>query len=140
MNEPTESQTLYAGFVPGLPQSQGSKIAGVTKHGKPFLRDRNGTALWAWRTLVATHIHDATADYVEGACIVDIEFRLPRPATVTRELPSVAPDVDKLTRAILDAITESGLWRNDGQCTDLLVRKRYAAEPGAWIQIREWVG
>ena len=49
-------------------------------------------------------------------------------------LPACRPDVDKLARAVLDALT--GLaWRDDGQVVELLVCKRYGDLPGALVEI-----
>jgi hypothetical protein len=67
-------------------------------------------------------------------------FVLARPRTVRRPYPSVTPDLSKLVRAVEDALTDAGVWRDDA----LVVRyheleKRYAAVgegPGVLISIR----
>ena len=46
------------------------------------------------------------------------------------------PDVDKLARAVLDAITESGTLRDDCQVVALSARKRYGP-PGVAITLGE---
>lgn len=46
------------------------------------------------------------------------------------------PDADKLARAVLDAITESGTIRDDAQVVSLRVRKRYG-QPGVRITLGE---
>jgi hypothetical protein len=46
------------------------------------------------------------------------------------------PDADKLARAVLDAITESGTIRDDAQVVSLQVRKRYG-QPGVRITLGE---
>ena len=45
------------------------------------------------------------------------------------------PDVDKLARALLDALT-GVFWKDDAQVSDLLVRKRYG-KPGADVRVVE---
>lgn len=101
----------------------------------------NDKTLRPWRTLVALSCKGIAAKGVhyDGPVDVDVTFYLPRPKSVSvtaRPLPTVKPDVDKLVRGVLDGITDSGLWNDDAQVTDLTTRKRYADEanpPGAVI-------
>lgn len=54
------------------------------------------------------------------------------------ERPVGRPDVDKLARAVLDALTEAGVWKDDCQVVELTGRKVYAGpgvRPGAEIEI-----
>lgn len=68
---------------------------------------------------------------------------MPRPASVKpakRYYPTVAPDLDKLLRALLDGIGQSGvIWGDDSQVVRLTAWKAYAdwREPGAEAKIRE---
>jgi Holliday junction resolvase RusA-like endonuclease len=48
------------------------------------------------------------------------------------------PDVDNLAKAVLDALSTVGLWRDDDQVTGLSARKRYA-EPGEAPGMGLWV-
>ncbi len=70
-----------------------------------------------------------------------MDFYLERPKTVKpsdRALPIVAPDLDKLVRAVGDGIGQSGLiWGDDSQITEILARKYYAdtRQTGAVIRI-----
>ena len=61
---------------------------------------------------------------------LSLEFRLRRPASVDRALPTTKPDRDKLERAVCDALT-GVLWVDDCQVVDGPVRKLYvdAANP-----------
>ena len=43
------------------------------------------------------------------------------------------PDIDKLARAILDALTDARVWPDDGQVVTMHVEKRYG-EPGVEIE------
>lgn len=80
---------------------------------------------------------------LEGPIEVAIRFRLPRPASVKiakRPFPAVKPDVDKLLRNTLDALTQAGIYRDDAQVVDLYVEKRYATDdpggaPGAIVHV-----
>lgn len=55
--------------------------------------------------------------------------------------PAGKPDVDKLSRAVLDAISSTKtVWGDDAQVTDLHAIKRYTElgeKPGCHIHIRE---
>jgi Holliday junction resolvase RusA-like endonuclease len=47
------------------------------------------------------------------------------------------PDLDKLCRAVADAITDAGLWADDAQVVSLVAAKRYSSPPGVHITITE---
>ena len=70
-------------------------------------------------------------DALTAACPVAVQLRfdLRRPVRGRRSWPCVRPDLDKLARAVLDAITESGLVEDDGQVCELSAVKRYAESP-----------
>lgn len=56
------------------------------------------------------------------------------------EFPAVTPDVDKVARLVLDALTDAGVWRDDKQVAVLRVEKRYQVDPGdiARTQVEVW--
>lgn len=68
-----------------------------------------------------------------------------RPASIRKKdfgrPKTTRPDVDNLTKLILDAISDSHIaWKDDGQVSTLLLRKRYAdcdEEPYIYIRIEE---
>lgn len=72
---------------------------------------------------------------------VRITFLMPRPKTVKRHMPTVPPDIDKLCRAVLDALTDVGVWVDDSQVVDLGANKIYASgiHIGAHITVEELV-
>jgi Holliday junction resolvase RusA-like endonuclease len=87
----------------------------------------------AWRKAVSEAVIEgmrASGDLgkFEGAVKVEAVFYLTRRRTVKRELPTVPPDVDKLTRSLLDGITAkgAGVWGDDSQVVRLEVSKVYA--------------
>jgi crossover junction endodeoxyribonuclease RusA len=61
-------------------------------------------------------------------------FTMMRPKTVNRPEPSVAPDLDKLVRAVLDGLTAIA-YRDDGQVVRLTAAKVYGVNPGVWVQM-----
>jgi Holliday junction resolvase RusA-like endonuclease len=53
------------------------------------------------------------------------------------ESPAVKPDLDKLIRSTMDALTEAGVVRDDAQVVELAARKRYAVGPvGAFVEVQ----
>jgi Holliday junction resolvase RusA-like endonuclease len=125
-------------WVDGVPQPQGSKTAGVTKDGRPYIRDKNPAALRAWRKAIASaaSFEFVGRDVLDGPVVVHVEFRFVRGKTVTREFPSVTPDIDKLARALLDGVGDAkSVWVDDSRVVTLRAHKVYADRAGAWVRI-----
>jgi Holliday junction resolvase RusA-like endonuclease len=92
----------------------------------------------AWRKAVSDAViagMKASGDdsKFEGAVKVEAVFYLTRRPSVKREYPTVPPDVDKITRSLLDGITARsksgqilGVWKDDSQVVRLDVSKVYA--------------
>ena len=83
----------------------------------------------AWRKAVDDAVRQAMFDSgdlskFEGAVKVEAVFYLTRKPSVKREYPTVPPDVDKLTRALLDAC--KAVWTDDALVVRLEVSKKYA--------------
>ena len=98
----------------------------------------------AWRQTIADQIGLQTLErLIEGSIRVDLVFTLERPKSVSRgvrERPTVKPDLDKLVRATLDAISLERyvqLIKDDSQVTDIHAAKRYSdhRRPGVTIMI-----
>jgi len=122
--------------VGGVPVPQGSKTVFMVK-GKPVLADANSKALKPWRTAVAAVVRSVGFRSIprERAVAVSAVFTFERPKTVKREFPTVKPDLDKLIRAVMDAVTDSGLWADDCQVVDMRIRKQYGDLPGVRVRI-----
>jgi Holliday junction resolvase RusA-like endonuclease len=70
-------------------------------------------------------------------------FFMPKPKTVTRLLPSVKPDLDKLIRAIGDAATKSGVINDDSQICEIVAHKVYEGDDlprGVLITLHKFLG
>jgi Holliday junction resolvase RusA-like endonuclease len=67
---------------------------------------------------------------------VTLLFIMPRPKTIKRPEPSVAPDLDKLVRAALDALT-SVAYGDDGQVTEIHAMKIYGQVPGLEVRVEK---
>lgn len=124
-------------FVPGKPAPQGSKRHignGVLLESSPHVGP--------WRERVAIAAHNAMngRPIYSGQVEVWLDFILPRPKSTpkTRTPPAIKrPDIDKLARAILDAITGT-ILADDAQVTYLSATKRLAEideTPGVRIEV-----
>jgi len=120
--------------VRGVPVPQGSK---VIMRGR--LVDVQSAKLKRWRKDVAEELEEAVAGRkFTGPVFVFLDFHLPRGKTVRRAKPTVKPDIDKLARSVLDAITQSGAWNDDAQVISVHAVKQYGTDfTGADIVIRE---
>jgi len=96
----------------------------------------------AWRKAVSDAVIQAMQDSgnlskFEGAVKVEAVFYLTRKPSVKREWPIVPPDVDKLTRALLDAC--KAVWTDDALVVRLEVSKKYAVgESGVAVTISNY--
>jgi Holliday junction resolvase RusA-like endonuclease len=140
----------YSVFVPGDPIAQGSMRAIQGKHARfPSVVPANKQALADWRAQLAAYIRQyIPTEGVDKTALfaVRMEFYLRRPSShflpantrrTVKELRPHAPewvqqspDIDKLTRAVLDATTDAGLWNDDAQAVFITAQKKYADDPG----------
>lgn len=93
-----------------------------------------GSALAAWRSAIAFSARKAGAKPVTGGVTIDLIFTMPKPRTVKRLEPSVAPDLDKLIRGALDALTAIA-YVDDGQVTEIYAIKRYGENIGVRVKV-----
>jgi len=127
--------------VNGDPKPQGSKKGFVTKSGKVALVEMAGKPLKDWRTLVTFEARQAAAmqGWIPSESPIHLEavFRMPRPQKPKHRTPAVRPDLDKLTRALLDSITNAGnVWKDDSQVVSMTITKTYGL-PGVTVEIME---
>jgi Holliday junction resolvase RusA-like endonuclease len=123
----------------GDPAPQGSKRV---FNGR--IVEASGNKLKVWRKAIAAACQNLVTEehsLLLGPVRVEVEFYLPRPASVTikkRALPIVPPDLDKLLRGLLDGIGQSEvIWGDDSQVVQIDAVKLYAdeTEPGATVTI-----
>ncbi len=124
--------------VLGVPVPQGSKKGFARGKGVQIVDD-NADVLKPWRKKVRMAAKFVLADRPgipkQVPAFAHLSFYMPRPASVKRLRPSVKPDVDKLTRAIFDALTDAGVWTDDGQVVDQSAHKYYADDE-PYVSIR----
>ena len=119
--------------TPGTCVPQGS-MRGFVVNGQARVTHAKPLALTEWRRAIAASATDAGAVCEDGACIVSLVFNLARGKTVRRAYPTVKPDIDKLARSVLDALT-GVCWQDDAQVCDLILSKRYSDTPGLTVTV-----
>lgn len=138
--------------VVGTPAPQGSK-KGFVVNGRVVMTE-SSKKVKPWRQDVAAAVRETTDNMpgfesLTGPVSVSVVFYMPRPgyhfgtgrnAGVLKHNAPVyvdkKPDCDKLLRSVLDALTTSGVIRDDAQVASLTGIKEYAnAATGARIQI-----
>lgn len=135
-------------FAPGIPKGQPRPRAFARKMGNKFVARvyEAGTAEH-WKSQVAMAWKEAGCPVMEArACRVELQFRFPRPkAHYTKkglrpEAPThhtAKPDCDNAAKAVLDALTQIGAWKDDSHVAVLLIQKLYHEAPGCAITIQE---
>jgi crossover junction endodeoxyribonuclease RusA len=135
--------------VRGVPRPQGSLKLHTLPGGKTAAR--YPAAVYVWRGQVQAAVAELGEPAFVGPVELRLGFDLPRPAAhfgtgrnggIVKAsapcYPTVAPDLDKLTRCIGDAITDAGLWHDDAQVAVIRAAKRYVSErPGVRITVSE---
>lgn len=135
-------------FVPGIPAPQGSARAIVHKHTqRAVLIKANDKRQKSWRGDIRDALTDGYGQphaRFEAAVAVELAFVMPRPKSTpkTRATPAATkkPDLDKLVRAVFDAITSAGVWVDDSAAVDVHATKRIAERgesTGCLITIRD---
>lgn len=129
--------------VPGRPVPQGSL--------SPFVHAQTGRivtpqkpALLDWRRTVAGHARQAGLRPTDEACCVTITALYRRPAShrlksggLSRRAPrhrTQTPDIDKVCRAVLDALTGVA-WHSDAQVVALQAVKAWGGDDRVTITI-----
>ena len=147
-------------FVPGRPAPQGSKLARPIYKGRGDAKEFTGKVaqvesskpgLEVWRADVRaaflTDDNQPRFRFAKGQPVsVRLTFVMPRPVGMSRRKPTPPhtkrPDVDKLLRAVLDALTSAGVLADDCQVVEQYAAKRTAdpdETPGCLIHVQPTV-
>jgi crossover junction endodeoxyribonuclease RusA len=127
-------------FTPGMPRPQGSMQAIVSRStGRAFMKQ--SPTLHEWRNAVMQSASSAMESHAwptldEGPVHLHTDFYFARPKSHSKKRRSLdggikdnGSDLDKLVRAIGDALTYAGVYGDDRQITSLQARKFYAEQP-----------
>ena len=119
-------------FVKGKPVPQGSM-----KFIRPGVMIHSRAAdLAVWRADIARNAELFGFKPVSTSIKVEIDFIFQRPKSSQRPFPTVAPDLDKLIRAVLDGLTGVA-YEDDSQVILIQATKTYGQNVGAWIGIEQ---
>lgn len=119
--------------------------------GRPAIH-QNQDLLLPWRDLITVTAHNAklaagTSDLFPliGPVGLAVHFTMAKPKAAPkrrRTFPITRPDGSHLLRAAEDAITASGIWKDDSQIVDTRLTKHYPGEhvqaldvPGVLIRV-----
>lgn len=129
--------------VEGTPAPQGSK-----RHVGNGRLVESSKALRPWRATVTARAVEAMRGKpaMGGPLELTCVFTFTRPSAhfgkngLKASAPlhkTTAPDTDKLTRAICDALADAGVYRNDAQVARIVASKIYGTAARAFISIDE---
>lgn len=131
--------------VYGTPGPQGSK-----RHVGRGIMIESSKLVKPWRDAVkATALQALGPAFrpLNGPVGIEITFTVKKPQSAPKRRvtwPTKRPDVDKLVRSTLDAISDAGIWIDDSQVVELISRKVFPEEgidalraPGALIRITD---
>lgn len=145
--------TVIRFFAPGDPKGQPRPRAFAMRIGGKFqARVFDAGTAEGWKSQVAVAARAfAPAFPILGPVKLRLDFVMRRPRSHYRSgknadllrldapLNHVAtPDCDNLAKAVMDALTQLGIfWRDDAQVARLEVSKRYGDVPGVAVEIME---
>jgi Holliday junction resolvase RusA-like endonuclease len=127
---------MFQLFVAGEPRPQGSKKA--FNRGAHIVLVEANKDLPAWRDHMKKMFELKMMELdnrFDTAVSVSLTFWLTRPKTVTRQYATKTYDIDKLTRAVLDSLTQGGVIQDDSNVVDLTARKTYADNHEAGVLV-----
>ena len=89
-----------------------------------------------WRADIANVARSVILEKAKYGVEVSLVFTLKKPKTVTRSEPFIRPDIDKLSRAVLDGLTGVA-YEDDEQVVKLTAVKEYGNIEGVTIRITD---
>jgi len=117
--------------VIGSPAPQGSK-----RHVGHGVMIESSKRVKPWREAVAAAAFAARngAPPLDGPLALTVTFWLPKPASLSKRVTSLGPfrkpDIDKLLRSTLDAMTTAGAIADDARIVRIIAEKRFTPITG----------
>jgi Holliday junction resolvase RusA-like endonuclease len=115
----------------GVPIPKGSMKAFMPKGARRPVVTSDNSQTKPWEEIVRWAAVEAMgkAEPLEGPVELRVTFFLPRPASAPKRVtrPTKKPDLDKLIRAVKDAMKRAGVYRDDAQVVQVEACKVFAA-------------
>jgi len=135
-------------YVLGVPRPQGSKRAFIAGGRARLVEQCRHSRPWRESVKLAAYEAADGTTFGKGASLwVDLEFVFVRPKSHTTPKGKLRlsapqnhtqrPDLDKLTRCVLDGLTQAGVMHDDSQVTQLSVAKMWGEIAGCTVEIRK---
>jgi Holliday junction resolvase RusA-like endonuclease len=125
-------------FINGIPKPQ-ARARTFMRKGAKFPTTWSPKSDW-FSVVYATALANRPKAPLDGPLCVELSLYLPKPksAPKSKERPDVRPDLDNYEKAILDALTQAGIWTDDGRICELHSAKFYAKlQSGCKVEIKE---
>lgn len=143
----TQPELVLSFSAYGRAVEQGSKVTGISRDGRAFMREANRRSR-PWRDHVTQSAGESWGDapLIDEACMVEVDFVRVRPSSHFTQsgalsasgrrqpYPSTKPDVDKLSRTILDALTGVVL-RDDSRVVRLVSNKMWGEQDHVRVKV-----
>lgn len=141
-NTNDDDTTVISFFIPGVPRPKGSSQIYHTKNGSPYVA-AGSKYQYEWENTIRDTILEHAPQLISSTLYdesplqkhylqpvgLQLVFKL-TPVKKYRAHATSYPDIDKLTRCTLDALTKSHLIHDDRQIVYTETMKQYANQPG----------
>ena len=131
--------TSFSIWIPGKATPQGSK-KGFVINGRAVLVDAS-EGNKAWRAHVTQRIREHQ-EYIryKGPVHVTVAFYMEKAKTNKKKFMIQKPDIDKLCRSVMDAMTDAEIIEDDSRVISLTAYKYWETDemhPGVFIHISQ---
>jgi Holliday junction resolvase RusA-like endonuclease len=129
-----ELKSVYSVFVHGIPKAQPRPR--MTRTGHTY----NPDTAKAWKEAIQAVFLPIRKEPIDDAVYIIVYFYMPRPKGMKKQDATAPhtkkPDIDNLLKAVMDALTDIKIWRDDSLVYFIQAHKWYAGDmPGAHISI-----
>lgn len=129
--------TSFSIWIAGKAAPQGSKKAFVINNRAVLVDASEGNKAWRKHVTDTVRQHEKYIRY-KGAVNVTLAFYMEKAKTNKTSFMMQKPDIDKLCRSVLDALTDSEIIEDDSRVVSLTSHKKWAQEqPGVLITITQ---
>ena len=136
--------TTWRFFAAGTPKGQPRPRA-FARNGHVRVYDPGTAENWKAQIALAAREAGLAGLRLAGPVELRVEFLMPRPKRLLGKraepwrIPHVSkPDLDNLTKGVMDACTAVEVWLDDSQVYEVIASKHYTelgAHCGAWISV-----